>query len=421
MTGPVIAVALVLCAVFVPCAFISGITGRFFRQFAVTIAVSTVFSAINSLTLSPALAAILLRKKDRGPTEQTQPQGIAARMWRPASRAMGLFSRGFNAAFGRTTAGYAWSVGKLLHVNVVVLLAYAALLALTFGMFRQSPRGFVPQQDQGRIIVERATSRRRVAGADAGRVGRRSTRSPGRPPAWPTRLRWRGYSFVQQANGPNFASMFIVLKPFNERTTPELRDTAIMNSLRRQWTQKIKEAQVLVFGSPPIPGLSVAGGFKLIVEDRAGLGLPILERQTNAVVDKLSKEPGLVAVSIPVPLQHAATVHGHRPDETAALGVPFIDVEPDARHLSRIALRQQLQRLRPSLAGQYPGRGRLPQPRSPTSICWQVRNNQGQMVPLGTLAEHARDRRSDLRQPLQPRTPPPRSPAACGRASVPAT
>ena len=92
---------------------------------------------------------------------------------------------------------------------------------------------------------------------------------------------------MQQANGSNFGSMFIVLDPFEKRTTPALRDTAIMNRLRRAWSQQIKDAQVLVFGSPPVPGLSVAGGFKLIVEDTSGLGLPILEQQTNALVDKL--------------------------------------------------------------------------------------------------------------------------------------
>jgi len=385
VTGPIIAVALVLCAVFVPCAFISGITGRFFRQFAVTIAVSTVFSAINSLTLSPALAAILLKKKDRGPSEQTQSLGIAARAWRPASRALGLFSRGFNAAFGRTTAGYGWSVGKLLHVNVVVLLAYAALLALTFGMFRQSPRGFVPQQDQGRVIVSLqlpdAASLERTLDVLAD-VDAIALKTPGVDHT----ITVGGYSFVQQANGPNFASMFIVLKPFKERTTPELRDTAIMNSLRRQWTQKIKEAQVLVFGSPPVPGLSVAGGFKLVVEDPAGLGLPILERQTNAVVDKLSKVPGLVAVSSQFRANTPELFMDIDRAKTAALGVPFIDLDQTlgiylgSLYVNSFNLFDRHWQVNVQAEGRY-------RTAAPDINLLAVRNNQGQMVSLGTLAE----------------------------------
>src|SRR5262249_29641523 len=143
VTGPVIAVALVLCAVFVPCAFISGIPGQFFRQFAVTIAVSTVFSALNSLTLSPALAAILLKPRGgrRDPLTWLLEAGL------------GWFFQLFNALFGAGTSGYAWIVGKLLRVNVLVLLVYVALLFLTYWVFERAPTGFVPQQDQGRIIV----------------------------------------------------------------------------------------------------------------------------------------------------------------------------------------------------------------------------------------------------------------------------
>ena len=283
VTGPIMAVALVLFAVFVPCAFISGITGRFFRQFAVTIAVSTIFSAINSLTLSPALAAILLRRKKDGedgirPLESRfrrqagqPPEGGTPLRRHP----LALFARLFNAAFNGTTAGYAWSVGKLLRMNVVVLLIYAGLLPLTYWIFGQAPRGFVPQQDQGRIIVSvqlpDAASLQRtqdvLAAIDA--IARKT-------PGVAHTITVAGYSFVQQANGSNFASMFIVLDPFEKRAAATLRDTAIMNHLRQAWSKEIKDAQVLVFGSPPVPGLSVAGGFKLVVEDPAGLGLPVL-------------------------------------------------------------------------------------------------------------------------------------------------
>src|SRR6202041_2119718 len=134
VTGPVIAVALVLFAVFVPCAFLSGITGQFFRQFAVTIAVSTLFSAFNSLTLSPALAAILLRPKDAHRDPLT----------RLLDALLGWFFRLFNRSFEAGTKGYAWVVGKLLHVSIIVLIAYGGLVVLTYFVFGRAPTGFIP-------------------------------------------------------------------------------------------------------------------------------------------------------------------------------------------------------------------------------------------------------------------------------------
>ncbi len=143
VTGPVIAVALVLCAVFVPCAFLSGITGQFFRQFAVTIAVSTVISAFNSLTLSPALAAILL--KPHG-ARRDPPTWLLDLL-------LGWFFRLFNWAFGKGTAGYGWVVGRLLRGSVLVVIAYAGLLVLTYFEFTRAPTGFVPQQDKGYLLI----------------------------------------------------------------------------------------------------------------------------------------------------------------------------------------------------------------------------------------------------------------------------
>ena len=267
VTGPIIAVALVLCAVFVPCAFISGITGRFFKQFAVTIAVSTVFSAINSLTLSPALAAILLRKK--GPTGNSgmgspEKADVVLRgrsCFSPCRWCWGSFAAGSTPAFGRTTAAYAWSVGKLLRVNVVVLLVYAALLALTYAVFRQAPTGFVPQQDQGRVIASiqlpdaASLNRTQEVLAAAAKIARGDPNDrehyPGIPGVAHT-ITVAGYSFVQQANGSNFGSMFIVLDPFDKRRSPELRDTVIMNRLRRAWSKRDQRRAG--------PGLRVAAG-----------------------------------------------------------------------------------------------------------------------------------------------------------------
>src|SRR5262249_12518506 len=143
VTGPVIAIALVLCAVFIPCAFIGGITGQFFRQFGITIAVSTLFSAFNSLTLSPALAALLLRPHGGGRDPLTWLLDIL----------LGWFFWLFNKVFGLTTAIYTGLVSGLLRISLIVLLVYGGLLYLTYDQFMQVPTGFVPQQDKGYLLL----------------------------------------------------------------------------------------------------------------------------------------------------------------------------------------------------------------------------------------------------------------------------
>jgi multidrug efflux pump len=286
VTGPVIAVALVLCAVFVPCAFIGGITGQFFRQFAVTIAVSTLFSAFNSLTLSPALAAILLRPKDAHRDPLT----------RLLDALLGWFFRLFNRTFEAGTKGYAWVVGKLLHVSIVVLIAYGGLVVLTYFVFGRAPTGFIPQQDQGRLIVgiqlpdSASLQRTEAALAQIEKITRET-------PGVAHTISMSGMSFVLSATGSNFGSMFVILDPFEARRSHDRRDTAIMAVLRKEWASKVKDAEVTVFGAPPIPGLSVAGGFKLMVEDRGGLGLETLEQKTDELVQKLRTGHGLNGVS----------------------------------------------------------------------------------------------------------------------------
>jgi multidrug efflux pump len=286
VTGPVIAVALVLCAVFVPCAFISGITGQFFRQFAVTIAVSTVISAFNSLTLSPALATLLLKPKGGRRDPLT---------WL-LDTVLGWFFRLFNRGFTAGTAGYGWVVGRLLRGSVLVLLAYGGLLVLAGWVFHQAPTGFVPQQDQGRIICNvqlpdsASLERTKEAMAQIEAIARRTK-------GVAHTITISGISFVLQAESPNFASMFIVLEPFAKRTSPDLNSDAILARMRAAWSEEIKDARIVAFGAPAIPGLSVAGGFKLMVEDRGGLGLTALQRQTDDLVRKLQAQPGLIGVS----------------------------------------------------------------------------------------------------------------------------
>ena len=204
VTGPIIAVALVLCAVFVPCAFIRGITGQFFKQFAITIAVSTVISTINSLTFSPAMAAILLRPH----SARRDPIAVVLHV------SLGWFFWIFNKVSGVGTNVYAWMTGKLMRLSALVLLVYVGLLFLTGWTFDQAPKGFIPQQDQGRLIVN-------VQLSDSASLERtyntvlRVEKIARETPGVAHTVTNSGMSFLLQANSPNFASMFIVLKPFS--------------------------------------------------------------------------------------------------------------------------------------------------------------------------------------------------------------
>jgi multidrug efflux pump len=291
VTGPIIAVALVLCAVFVPCAFISGITGRFFVQFAVTIAVSTLFSTFNSLTLSPALAAILLRPPHNGAHGTAGARRDLLTVAIDAGA--GWFFWLFNRAFGAGTTAYTWVVGRMLRLNVLVLVLYVGLAGLAYWVFKQAPSGFVPQQDMGRIIVavqmpdSWSLQLTKQAVAKIERValetpGVRHTTTIG------------GISFVQQCNSSNFATILVILDPFDKRQKPDLTDTAIMDKMRPRWLKEVPDAKVQAFGASPIPGLSVAGGFKIEVKDTGGVGLAELEKQTNRLIGLMKEAPELL-------------------------------------------------------------------------------------------------------------------------------
>ena len=373
VTGPVIAVALVLCAVFVPCAFISGITGQFFRQFAVTIAVSTIFSTINSLTLSPALAAILL-----------QPRGAHGDplTWL-LERGLGWFFRLFNRLFGTATEAYAWAVGKLLRGSLLVCVVYAGLLTLTYWTFTHAPTGFIPEQDQGRLIVNvqlpDSASLQRTEAALA-LIEKIARETAGVAHA----MSISGLSFVQSANSSNFGSMFVILDPFEKRQSPGLRDTAIMARLRRAWAKQVKDAQVVVFGAPPIPGLSVAGGFKLMVEDRAGLGLVELQRETDKLTRALGKLRGLTGVSAQFRSNTPQLFMDIDRTKVESLGVRLQDLNETLQiflgslYVNNFNALGRYWQVNIQAEGTY--RNRIED-----INLLQVRNKWGGMVPLGTL------------------------------------
>jgi hydrophobe/amphiphile efflux-1 (HAE1) family protein len=283
VTGPVVAVALVLCAVFVPCAFITGITGQFFRQFAVTIAVSTVFSALNSLTLSPALAAILLKphgtKKDP--------------LTRLLDFSLGWFFKGFNAIFNIGTTGYTWVVGTLLRVSVIALFVYGGLLFLTYWSFTRVPTGFIPDQDKGYLLMNvqlpDSASVQRTQAVVA-RLEQMARKTDGVEHT----VTVSGQSLILNANAPNLGSIYVMLKEFKDRRGISANDVA--DQLRKQIGEEVRDALVTIFGAPPIDGLGTTGGFKLMIEDRGNLGLAALQKVSDQIVDRANKTPGLQGV-----------------------------------------------------------------------------------------------------------------------------
>jgi multidrug efflux pump len=299
VSRPVIAVALVLCAVFVPCAFISGITGQFFRQFALTIACSTVISAFNSLTLSPALAAILLR-----------PHGAKKDLpGRILDGLLGWFFRMFNVVFRRGTRGYTNLVGRALRGSVVVLLLYGGLMALTLVGFRGLPRplasavpdqykkwgslnlssglpsGYIPNQDQGRFYIavqlpDAASLERTQEAVD--HIQRLVQPLDGLVHV--TEI--AGQSFTLNANGSNFGQFFVSFAPFDERRDPSLSATGITSQVRELLNKEVPEAQVSIFTPPPVSGLGSASGFKIIIEDRGDLGFVELEKNIVRLINR---------------------------------------------------------------------------------------------------------------------------------------
>ncbi|MGH7177263.1 MAG: efflux RND transporter permease subunit [Tepidisphaeraceae bacterium] len=333
VTGPVIAIALVLCAVFVPTAFMAGISGQFYKQFALTIAASTIISAFNSLTLSPALGALMLKahkKDEHGHAHQAEalpPIGIAiiggliayfflaapvgklfgihfgshgvehgtsaAALWglriglfvvgviggflisKLVNMLLGGLFKGFNKAFDVAIAAYGKTVAGLLRVAVIVLLVYGGLIFLTVLGFNAVPRGFIPDQDKGYLVLNAQLP----DGASLGRTDRviqRLSEIARKVDGVAYTIDVPGYSTLLSTNISNVGGMFIILAPFEERAgKEELSGPAIAARLRERF-RDVLEARVGLFGAPPVDGLGSTGGFKLQVQDRRGAGLRAL-------------------------------------------------------------------------------------------------------------------------------------------------
>jgi multidrug efflux pump len=284
VSGPIIAIALVLIAVFVPLAFISGLTGQFYRQFALTIAISTVISAINSLTLSPALAARLLQSHGA-------PRDALTRVM---DRAFGWFFRAFNRVFRAGTNAYSGSVGRVIARKAVMMGVYLALIGVTFGLFKAVPGGFVPVQDKQYLVgfaqlPEGATLDRTED------VIRRMSDIALKQPGVDAAVAFPGLSINGFTNSANAGIVFARLTPFSERRTADLSGPAITAQLNAKFAA-INDAFIAIFPPPPVQGLGTIGGFKLQIEDRGGLGYEALDEATKAFMAKAAAAPELAGL-----------------------------------------------------------------------------------------------------------------------------
>ncbi len=278
VSGPIIAIALVLCAVFVPMAFLSGVTGQFYKQFAVTIAISTVISAVNSLTLSPALAAKLLQP--RGAPRDALARGI--------DRALGWFFRPFNRFFDRSAHGYQNAVGRSLSRRGLVFAVYAALLAGTAVLFQAVPGGFIPLQDKLYLFG----GAKLPEGASLGRtseVTRQIVALAHSVEGVDKVAAFAGFNALQTTTTPNLTSSYIMLKPFGERT----RSAEAINAELGAKFAQIEGGFAYALMPPPIQGLGNGSGYSLFLQDRAGLGYAALQQALQAFQAEIAKTPGM--------------------------------------------------------------------------------------------------------------------------------
>ncbi len=363
VSGAVVATTLVLLAVFVPAAFLPGITGEMYRQFALTIAVATVFSTINALTMSPALSALLLR---------------------PPKEKKNAFFRGFDAAFEKLGSGYTRVARSLVRRAAFVMLLFAGLLGLTGWQFGQVPTGFLPEEDQGYVMA----SVQLPDGASLGRTQQVLKQIDKMLETMPGVANWvslGGFSLIDGTNASNAAIIFVTMDPWEERTDPSLSQEAILANLQGKLFS-IQEAIAFAFPPPAISGLGVAGGFQFQLQDRGGIGLNELEKATRELIADGNAQSGLTNLNT-----------------TFRAGVPQLFAEVDrvkAKTLG-ISLDEVFGTLQAYLGSAYVNDfnrfGRTWQVKVqadhrfrllPSDIRQlEVRNSGGQMVPIGTLVD----------------------------------
>jgi multidrug efflux pump len=359
ITGPIVAITLVLSSVLLPSAFLSGLVGQFFRQFAITISVSMLISAVNAMTMTPALAVLFFSGRKPGKHAEDKealpwwsfglfgglvsvwlltpmlgpwlglavgeghgeaaPGGLLATLhaWganillflpgavaggvlgrflvRPVNWVLGKFFRGFNWVFDRATRAYGQVVGWSIRLSAVVLLLYVGLIGLTGFGFSRIPTGFIPMQDKGYLVTniqlpDSASLERTLEVND--KVEKIALETPGVAHT----LCLPGMSYVLNANSSNYSNVFIIFKPFHDRRDPELAGDAIAAKIRARVAREVPEARVLVFGAPPISGLGTSAGFKLMVEGIGDVDFDALQARADDLAAKGNQQPGLVGL-----------------------------------------------------------------------------------------------------------------------------
>jgi multidrug efflux pump len=377
VTGPIVATALVLCAVFVPTAFISGLSGQFYQQFALTIAISTVISAINSLTLSPALAAILL--KDHHAPKDAFSRGLDKLFG-------GWLFAPFNRMFERASNRYVGTVRRVLRGSSIAMLVYGGLLVLGYLGFSSTPTGFVPQQDKQYLVAfaqlpDAATLDRTEV------VIKRMSEIAGKHPGVENTVAFPGLSINGFTNSPNSGIVFVTLKDFGLRKDESMSAGAIAAELNGQFGE-IQEAYLAIFPPPPVQGLGTIGGFRLQVQDRGNLGYEELYTQTQNILNKARQLPELNPMSVftsyqvNVPQVDAAIDREKAKTHGVAISDIFDTLQVYlgslyANDFNRFGRTYQVNvqadqqfRLEPEQIGQL-----------------KVRNNRGEMVPLSTFVK----------------------------------
>jgi HAE1 family hydrophobic/amphiphilic exporter-1 len=372
--GALVAIALTLSAVFIPAAFIPGISGEFFRQFAVTIAAATLISCLVSLTLSPALCALLFKP---------HRDGAAARGF-VLLRPVHAFFAGFNRGFERVADGYGALTRRLVRTAAIVLVVYGGLVGLAAWQFARAPTGFIPEQDQGYLInVVQLPPGASLARTDE--VVRRATRIILETPGVVHAVPFAGFDGATFTNAPNAGAIFAALAPFPERVAQGLSAERILGDLRGRLAA-IQDAFIITIPPAPVRGVGTAGGFKMMVQDRRGRGLEALDAATQDLVAAASQTPGIAGAfalfNTRTPKVYADIdrvraemlgVSADRVFETLQIYVGSAYVN-DFNYLGRT--------YRVTAQADAPFRQ---DPRDLANL--KTRNDQGQMVPIGSVAE----------------------------------
>ncbi len=438
ITGPVIGISLVLASVFIPAAFIPGLSGQFFKQFALTIACSSLISATNALTMAPARAAAWIKPHKEGDTsgKEALPRvayvllfasfawllagrfglvksdavhSFASLATRDGARVAGLLviggvlgwfvsraaNRAFNAFFGLfnqtfavITNGYTRVIGGILRVSVIALLVYVGLLAATAYGFKTAPTGLIPDQDQGYLVaaieLPDSSSVQRTSAVVA-EVEKIALATPGVKQT----VACAGFSAFYSCDASNWAVVWVVLDEFEKRTTPETSAVAIAHNLNIKYHQKILAANCIVVGAPPVPGMGQAGGFQLQIEDQQGLGLQALQDATESIVEKASHEPALRGVFTSFRAGTPQLYVDIDREKARAMGVALQDVfdtlniNTGSMFINLMNNYGRIWQVNIQAAGNY----RI----DPQQLgLLYVRNNKGQTVPLASLI-HVRD------------------------------